>query len=146
MNKEIIARAGEIVEQNAAHNLPEGSEPYCVLALIDADGYPTASTITAAKADGINWITFCTSLSGNRAKRIEACNRGSVCFNTSGACNITLVGTFEVITDSAVKQEMWYPGMGQHFSGPDDADYCVLRFTTRRYNLFVDWQEAAGLL
>jgi len=146
MSKEVIAKAGEIIRQSTAHSTPKGSEPYCVLALIDAGGYPTASTITASKADGINRLTFCTGLESNKAKRIANCNRASVCFNKDGAYNITLVGTIEVVTDPAVKREMWYAGMGQHFNGPDDPGYCVLRFKTERYNLLVDWKEAEGAL
>lgn len=146
MNKEIIERAGEIILQNTAHQLPEGSEPYCILALFDSNGYPTASTLTAAKADGINWITFCTGLGSNKVKRINACNRASVCFNTGGAYNITLVGTIEVLTDEVIKQEMWYAGLKDHFRGADDPNYCVLRFQTQRYNLLVDWKAAEGML
>ncbi len=145
MNKEIIERAGKIIRQNTAHNSPEGSEPYCVLALIDANDYPTASTLTAAKADGINWITFCTGLGSNKTKRISGCNRASVCF-TSEAYNITLVGIIEIITDAATKQEMWYEGLKHHFTGADDPNYCVLRFHTQRYNLLVDWKETEGIL
>ncbi len=139
MNQEIIARAGEIVEKNT------GEASYCVLALIDPDGYPTASTITASKADGINWITFCTGLGGTKTNRIDKCHRASVCFN-AGDYNITLVGTVEILTDPDVKKEMWYGGLVNHFSGPEDPDYCVLRFRTERYNLFVDWKEARGSL
>lgn len=146
MDNKIIERAGKIIQQNTAHNSPEGSEPYCVLALIDENGYPTVSTLTAAKADGINWITFCTGLGSNKAKRISNCNRASVCFNTSGTYNITLVGTIEIVTDAAIKQEMWYEGLKHHFRGADDPNYCVLRFHTQRYNLLVDWKEAQGVL
>jgi len=146
MDKVIIEKAGEIIQQNTAHNSREGFEPYCVLAQIDDDGYPTASTITAAKADGINWITFCTGIGSNKAKRASSCNSASVCFNTGGAYNITLVGTLEIIRDAAIKQEMWYEGLKNHFSGPDDPNYCVLRFQTKRYNLFIDWKEARGVL
>ncbi|WMM24634.1 pyridoxamine 5'-phosphate oxidase family protein [Tissierella sp. MB52-C2] len=146
MSKEIIKKAGEIIRQNTAHNSLVGSEPYCVLALIDKDGHPTASTITASKSDGINWLTFCTGLKSNKVKRIENCNRASLCFNKDGAYNITLVGTIEIVTDIAVKEEMWYPGMGQHFKGSNDLEYCVLRFKTNRYNLLVDWQEVEGVL
>jgi hypothetical protein len=31
-------------------------------------------------------------------------------------------------------------------SGPDDPNFCVLRFRTERYNLLVDWQQAQGTL
>lgn len=139
MHEEIIAKAAEIIRKNT------GEETYCVLALIDLDGFPTASTITASKADGIRSITFCTGLGGTRTKRIDRCNRASVCFN-SPEYNITLVGTIEVVTDPEVKKEMWYGGLANHFSGPEDPSYCVLRFNTQRYNLLVDWKEARGSL
>lgn len=140
MNQEIIAKAGEIVE-----NSVRGTS-HCVLALIDEDGYPTASTITASKADGINWITFCTGLGAPKSIRINKCNRASVCLNGGGDYNITLVGTIEVLTDPVVKKEMWYAGLNNHFSGPEDPNYCVLCFRTHRYNLLVDWNEAMGRL
>ena len=139
MNQEIIIRAGEVVAQNL------GEVGYCALALIDIDGYPTASTISAAKADGIKWLTFCTGLSSPKADRIKKCNRASVCFN-SPEYNITLVGTIEILTDPDVKKEMWYGGLTQQFSGPEDPNYCVLKFKTERYNLLVDWKEARGTL
>ena len=139
MNQEIIIRAGEIIEQNT------GEAGYCALALIDLDGYPTASTISAAKVDGIKWLTFCTGLGSPKVDRIKKCNRASVCFN-SAEYNITLSGTIEILTDSEVKKEMWYGGLTNHFSGPEDPNYCVLKFKTERYNLLVDWQEARGTL
>ena len=139
MHEEIIKRAGEIVAKNT------GGDTYCTMALMDLDGFITASTITASKADGIRWITFCTGLGGDRSKRIEKCNKASICFNAPDY-NITLVGTMEVVTDPQVKKEMWYGGLSNHFSGPEDPSYCVLRFTTKRYNLLVDWKEAKGTL
>jgi len=139
MNQEIISRAGEIVAQNT------GESGYCALALIDLDGYPTASTISAAKADGIKWLTFCTGLGSPKVDRIKKCNRASVCFN-SAEYNITLAGTIEILTAPDVKKEMWYGGLTNHFSGPDDPNYCVLKFKTESYNLLVDWQEVRGTL
>ena len=82
MNEASIARAAEIVAEKC------GNAGYCTLALMDADGYPTAATISVSKAEGIQWITFCTGLGSNWVKRIERCDRASVCFNA--AYNITL--------------------------------------------------------
>ena len=141
MNQEIITRAEEII----AGRCGGGNEGHCVLALIDKDGYPTTSTISASKADGIRWITFCTGLGSNKTDRIGKCDRASVCFS-SAEYNITLVGTIEILTDADIKKEMWYGGLENHFSGPGDPGYCVLRFKTERYNLLVDWKEAAGVL
>ncbi|MBE5974411.1 MAG: general stress protein [Paenibacillaceae bacterium] len=141
MNEEIIARAGEIIATNTA-----GEEKgYCALTLMDTDNFPTTSTISVSKADGINWLTFCTGLGSNRTKRIDLSNKASICFNSIDH-NITLVGTIEVITDPEIKREMWYRGLENHFSGWEDPNYCVLRFTTSRYNLLIDWKEAKGFI
>ena len=139
MSKEIIERAGEIIAQST------GSKGHCVLALLDENGCPTASTISPAKSEGIDWITFCTGLAANSARRAQNCPRACVCFST-GAYNISLAGQIEVLTDAETKREMWYDGLEHHFSGPDDPNYCVLRFRTQRYNLLVDWKEARGAL
>jgi general stress protein 26 len=144
MNQEIIARAEKIIDSKTGY-IGDGMEGYAALALIDENGYPTASTLTIAKADGIKWLTFNTSLSRNTVKRIQKCNRAGVCINSS-EYNITLVGTVEILTDSDTKNNMWFPVMANHWSGPDDPEYCVLRFTTERYSLFVGYEEAKGTL
>ena len=41
---------------------------------------------------------------------------------------------------------MWYEGFTNHFSGPEDPNFCVLRFNTERYNLLIDWNEVKGML
>jgi general stress protein 26 len=145
-NQEIIAKAEEIINSKTGY-IGGGMEGYATLSLIDENGYPTASTLTIAKADGIKWLTFCTSLSRNSVKRIKNCNRASVCLNSS-EYNINLVGTIEVLTDPDTKKDNWFPIMndGSHWSGPDDPEFCVLRFTTERYTLFVDYEEVKGTL
>ena len=142
MNKNIIAKAIEIIERNSVQG-GEFSGQFCVLSLIDADGFPTASVITPSKADGINWLTFGTLLNENRAKRAVNCNRASVCFSSSEYC-INLVGEIEIITSADVKREMWYDALSFHCAGVDDPNYCVLKFTTKRYKLFIDGKDIEG--
>lgn len=144
MHKEIIDKAGEIIKQNSVYGGNSGFG-MCTLSLIDAEGYPTMSIITPSKSEGIQWITFGTMLDGNRAKRVADCNRASICFGSDEYC-VNLVGEMEVITALDSKREMWYEGLKMHFSGPDDPNYCVLRFTTNRYKLFIGYEEAAGTL
>lgn len=140
MNENVIARASEIVNEKAkTHELN-----FCSLALVDADGYPTVSTISISKADGIKWLTFCTGY-GSKDEKIKLSDKAGVCINASDY-NISLSGRLEVVTDPAVKKEMWYDGLTDHFSGYDDPGYCVLKFTTESYNLLVDWNEAKGRL
>jgi general stress protein 26 len=145
MNQKVITKANEIINSKTGY-IGGGMEGYVTLALIDENGYPTASTLTIAKAEGIKWLTFCTSPESNKAKRIEKCNRAGVCIN-SNEYNITLVGTIEVLTDAETRKDNWLPAMeeeGGHWSGYDDPAFCVLRFTTERYSLFVGYEEAVG--
>jgi general stress protein 26 len=140
MNEEIIKSAEEILANRALKE-----QGYCVLALIDTDGYPTAATISPSKIEGIHCITFCTGTDSNWAKRIANCNRASVCFNSgTEQYNITLVGNIEVLTDLKTKKEMWYEGMGYYFTGPEDPKFCVLQFKTQRYSLMLNEQDANG--
>ena len=140
MSKETIKQAEKILANRA-----KKEQGCCVLALIDTDGYPTAATISPSKIEGIRCITFCTGIESNWVKRIEKCNRASVCFNSeSEQYNITLVGTIEVLTDLPTKKEMWYDGMGYYFKGPEDPGFCVLQFVTKRYSLMLNEQDASG--
>ena len=141
MNEKVKARAGEIITGLAGQD-----NGYCTLALIDKDGFPTASTVSIIKADGIKQFTFGVSLNDNKARRVQACNRASVCVN-SQEYNITLVGTAEIMTDAESKQDLWQPWFSEIWTGGvADPDFCVLRFTTQRYNLWVDEIAAADAL
>ena len=144
MNQELIKKAGAIVARHSMHsNLPD-TIPFCALGMLDADGSPTVSAITAMRSEGIAWMTFGTGLTSNKVHRLTHSNKASVCF-LSETYNVSLVGTLEVLTDPAVKRENWYEALGMHFSGPEDPNYCVLKFTTQRYNLLIDWEEARGM-
>ena len=145
MNQETISRAEKIIMSKTDY-IGDGMEGYCSLSLIDEDGYPSTSTLSISKADGIRWLTFLSGVDSNKAKRINKCNRGSVCIN-SPMYNITLVGTLEVLTDITTKNEMWQEPLGSIYAGPDDPKYCVIRFTTRRYSIFFnDGESAKGTL
>ena len=148
MNQEIIKRAGEVIASKTNY-IGGGMEGYVVLSLIDEKGYPSASALTLARADGINWLTFATSPGSNKALRIAKCNKASVCI-ASSEYNITLVGTAEEVTDTNIKKDMWCEPMnnGVHWSGYDDPNFYVIRFKTERYNLYFadDDSEATGNL
>ena len=140
MDKEFIEKAEKIIK-DSIQNLG-----FCSLGLIDIDNFPTISTVTPAKADGIKWITFVAGLQSNKAKRINNCNRASICFNNDSPLlyNITLVGTIEILTDNITKKETWYNGCEHHFTGIDDPNYCVLKFSTKKYSIFIEMNEISG--
>jgi len=137
MNNEAIKKAGEIIASKTDY-VGGGMEGYAVLSLIDENGYPSASTLTIAKAEGINWITFASGPDSNKAKRIAKCNKASVCI-ASPKYNITLVGTIEEVTDMECKKASWCDIMndGSHWKGVDDPNFYVMCFNTERYNIFI---------
>lgn len=148
MSKKSIERAEEIIKnKTAAINMGAG----VTLSLLDHEGYPTTSTVSISKADGIRQITFGVALDSNKAVRVKENGRACVCiadddFEGGAYYNITLVGDIEIITDAKIKKDMWYQGLEEHFdNGVDDVNYCVLKFTTKRYNLWVDLEEGATI-
>jgi len=145
MSDKAIAKAEEIIKsKTAAVNMGVG----VTLSLLDNEGYPTTSTLSISKADGIRQITFAGTLDSNKAKRAKKDSRASICifdddYESGAYYNITLVGDIEVVTDDETKKETWYPGLEEYYpnGGIDDPNYCVLKFTTKRYNLWVDMEE-----
>jgi len=148
MNQEVIARAAELINSKAEYKTG-GMEGYAALSLIDDNGYPSATTFCITKADGINWLTFNSALDRPYAERISKNNKACVCINSS-AYTINLVGTAEALTDIETKKENWLPMFndGVHWSGPDDPQLLIIRFTTERYTITFadDGSYAAGSL
>ena len=147
MGQKAIIKAEEIIKNKTAEvNMGGG----VTLSLLDREGYPTTSTLSIAKAEGIRQITFAAQLDSNKAKRAKENSRASVCIfddNYEGGAyyNITLVGDIEVVTDIEMKKETWYQGLEEYFpnGGLNDPNYCVLKFITKRYNVWVDMEEEA---
>jgi len=145
MSKSAITKAEEIVKsKTAAVNMGAG----VTMSLLDSEGYPTTSTLSISKAEGIRHITFASTLDSNKVKRAKENSRASVCifdddYEGGAYYNITLVGDVEILTGTETKKETWYPGLEEHYpnGGLDDPNYCVLKFTTKRYNLWVDVTE-----
>lgn len=145
MSNELITRASEIIKSRTLQGGGDYSQFYSTLALIDLDGYPAATTMSISKPDGIRQLFFTTSLDSNVVKRIQKCSRAAVCVN-SAEYHISLTGNIEVLTDPQTKQEMWYNELSHYFTGASDPNFCVLRFNTERYNLFIDDKEAVGTI
>ena len=136
----ILSRAAEIIAQRTVR---QDKDIFGTLVTIDTDGSPVPTTISPSRNEGIRWITFCTGRGAPSTVRLDQNNRAAVCLN-SPTYHISLTGTAEVCTDPGTCREMWYDGLSNHFSGPDDPNLCVIRFTTRRYSLFIDRESVKG--
>ena len=139
---ELLKRAEGIVNRSAmqargASGIKSGAD--WVMALNDGDGYPAASMITAARADGFNWIAFCTGAGWNKPRRAARDPRSCVyLFDGATFTGISLTGRTEVLTDMETKRRMWFDDLSGAFSGPEDESWCVMLFRPERYNIYID--------
>lgn len=141
---ELLKKAEELTNKCTCHN-PSELEANWVMSLIDEQGYPSASMITASKADGFKWLTFCTGLGASKPNR--ALKNPKACvylYEPKSYTGISLTGTVEIVSDLETKKEMWYSGLENHFKGPEDEGMCVLIFKPERYNIFIDYQNIYG--
>ena len=102
--------------------------------------------ITASRADGFHWISFCTGVDWNKSNRIAKNPRTFIYFlDETSFAGISLTGRTLVITDNEIKKQMWYDELGDSFKGPDDSKWCVLLFKPERYNIFIDYHTIYGI-
>ncbi|MDR2687727.1 MAG: pyridoxamine 5'-phosphate oxidase family protein [Oscillospiraceae bacterium] len=143
---ELLKKAEEIVNGSTMHTVGKsGLGADWVMALTDEEGYPAASMITAARADGFKWIAFCTGIGWNKPNRAEKDPRACVyLFDKESFSGISLTGKMEVMTGLETKKRMWYDDLGGFFKGPDDERLCVLMFQPERYNIFIDHRTIRG--
>lgn len=132
MNSNIIEKANILVN----------SSDTAYIAVIDENNYPSVSTISSIKTDGIFEAYFTTGIEANKTKRIMNNNKVSICYNIDGD-NITLVGEAEILTDKDIKHVLWEDWFINHFPlGKDDPTYCIIKFTTKRVSLWIDHESS----
>lgn len=132
MNPNIFAKANQIIKTCGI----------AAIAVIDEEGFPSASMVTAIKQENIFEAYFATGINANKTKRLLRDKRASVCYHSSGT-NITLVGEAEIVTDQETKSHCWIDGFIEHFPlGETDPNYCIIKFTTKRVSLWIDNESA----
>lgn len=132
MNARILAKANQIIQTcDTAY-----------FAVLDEQGSPNVSTVSTIKPENIAVAYFATSVAANKTKRLLRDQRASVCYH-SGDNNITLVGTAAIYTDQPTKSRLWLDWFSNHFPGGEtDPDYCIIKFTTQRLSLWIDYESA----
>ena len=145
MSEILLRKAEDIINKCTAHTRKSGLTFDWVMALIDELGYPSASMISASRADGTNWIAFCAFNDSNKPNRVRKDPRACVyLFENQSFSGISLIGKIEIISDLKIKRQMWYDELEEHFNKPEDDCWCVLLFKPERYNIFIDGQTICG--
>lgn len=112
------------------------------IASVDEQGFPNMKAMfVPRKIDG-NSFYFTTNTSSLRSQQYMKNPKASIYFFNKGRFRyegIMLIGTMEVLQDSATKQEIWRPGDTMYYKqGVSDPDYCVLKFTAMKGRHYCD--------
>ncbi|MCL2678288.1 MAG: pyridoxamine 5'-phosphate oxidase family protein [Clostridiales bacterium] len=114
------------------------------IASVDGEGFPNMKAmLSPRKRNGIREFWFSTNTSSMRAAQYRENPKAGVYFYDKRFYRgVQLRGTMEVLTDAAVKEEIWQPGDEMYYpKGVADPDYCVLKFTAQNGRYYANFKS-----
>ena len=88
----------------------------------------TARTDVKIKANGFNEVWTATGADSVKVADFKRNGKAGLCYDCYGD-SVALRGTVEIITDDAIRKEMWQDWFIHHFpGGPSDPNYVILHF------------------
>lgn len=95
---------------------------------VDANGYPRPVQMSKIKANGFNEAWTATGADSVKVADFKRNGKAGLCYDCYGD-SVALRGTVEIITDDAIRKEMWQDWFIHHFpGGPSDPNYVILHF------------------
>ena len=108
------------------------------VASIDTNGYPRPVQMTKIGAKGFHEVWMATSADSVKVNDFKANNKAGLCYDHYGD-GVSLRGTVEVITDDAIRKEMWQDWFAYHFpGGPSDPNYVLLHFVGKEATFWIN--------
>lgn len=132
MNTNLIKKAEELLTKCDV----------CSVASVSEKGYPRICLLMPLKSNGIKEFWFSTGTSGTKVRHFKSNEKAGVTFYNGGD-SVTLTGEMKIVTDKAVKDELFYKWsdfLGRHFpnGGKDDPEYCILHFVANETTIYMD--------
>jgi len=114
---------------------------------VDEDGFPNIKAMLAPrKRENLQTFWFSTNTSSRRVAQYRKNPKASIYFYETGETvwqGVMLVGTMEVIS----KESIWEEGDTIYYEkGVTDPDYCVLKFTATKGQLYRNLEIANFVL
>lgn len=95
---------------------------------INADGYPRPVQMSKIHAEGFSNVWMATSAMSLKVADFRQNGKSGLCYDHYGD-GVAMRGTVKIVTDDAVRKDMWQDWFIHHFpSGPTDEDYALLHF------------------
>jgi general stress protein 26 len=114
------------------------------LSSVDQDGFPnTKAMLPPRKREGIRVFYFTTNTSSMRVSQFMKNPKACIYFcDKRFYRGVMLVGTVDVLQDSASKEMIWCDGDTMYYSeGVTDPDYCVLKFTAQKGRIYGNFKS-----
>lgn len=111
-----------------------------ILASINKNGYPRPVPVSKIKSQGFSTVWMATGKNSVKVKDFSTNVKAGLCFSESGN-SVALSGEIEIISDKAIKNEMWQDWFINHFpEGVDDPNYILLKFEGNQATFWIDGQ------
>lgn len=111
---------------------------------VDGDGFPnTKAMLPPRRREGIKTFYFTTNTSSMRVSQYRENPNACIYFcDRRFFRGVMLVGTMEVLEDSASKEMIWREGDTMYYpKGVTDPDYCVLKFTAEKGRYYSNFKS-----
>lgn len=111
---------------------------------VDGDGFPnTKAMLPPRRREGIKTFYFTTNTSSMRVSQYRENPNACIYFcDRRFFRGVMLVGTMEVLEDSASKEMIWREGDTMYYpKGVTDPDYCVLKFTAGKGRYYSNFKS-----
>lgn len=108
------------------------------IASVSAGGYPRPVPMAKIHTKGCNEIWMATGADSVKVADFKKNNKAGLCYSLYGD-SVGLRGTVEVITDDAVRRELWQDWFIHHFpGGPTDPNYVLIRFVGTEATFYIN--------
>lgn len=122
--------------RHAAEMLEQCQE--VTIASVDESGFPRICVVSPIRREGYGVVYFATSVNSQKVRQFRCNKKAGLCYYHNNNSQ-TLTGTVDILEDVATKKALWQNWMLRHFPlGPEDPDYCVVKFTGKTATL---WYE-----
>jgi general stress protein 26 len=114
------------------------------IASVDDKSFPNMKAmLPPRKREGIKYFYFTTNTSSMRVSQYKENPKASIYFcDRRFFKGVMLIGTMEVLEDSASKEMIWREGDTMYYPlGVTDPDYCVLKFTAHEGRFYSNFKS-----
>lgn len=113
----------------------------CFLSFINAEGFPTTRTmLNPRKRQGIKEFYLATNTKSQKVQSLLSNPRAGLYFYDRPLYRgVAFTGTVEVLTDQAIKDEIWRDMDTIFYESNTDPDYCILKFTAIAARYYQDY-------